>query len=151
MGSWILNPSEFSLHAAVLGGPHGFREHPLSDYPSLWWCHLIFQMKRRLKQHLKPPRVIPGSSCTLLTCRSGWLFVWTVKMQSKPWAFCSTSKKIFLCFLKKNHTTEVFWFGWFFWPRGIWHLSSATSDWTGTHSIGRWSLNYSTNHGIPHN
>lgn len=45
----ILNPSEFSLHAAVLGGPHGFREHPLSDYPSLWWCHLIFQMKKRLK------------------------------------------------------------------------------------------------------
>ena len=31
---------------------------------------------------------------------------------------------------------------WYFWPRGMWDLSSLTRDWTFTFCIGRWSLKH---------
>ena len=36
-----------------------------------------------------------------------------------------------------------------FWPQGMWDLSSPTRDWTLTHCIGRWSLNYWTTREFP--
>ena len=38
---------------------------------------------------------------------------------------------------------------WFFWPRGLWHLSSLTRDWTHTPCIWRWSLNHWTTREVP--
>ena len=38
---------------------------------------------------------------------------------------------------------------WFFWPRGMWDLSSPNRDWTRTPCIGRWSLNHWTAREVP--
>ena len=40
---------------------------------------------------------------------------------------------------------------WFFWPRGMWDLSSLTRDWTCTSCIGRWSLSHWTTREVPVN
>ena len=40
-------------------------------------------------------------------------------------------------------------FVWFFWPQGMWYLSSQTSDPTGTLCIGRQSPNHWTTREVP--
>ena len=37
----------------------------------------------------------------------------------------------------------------FFWPQGMWDLSSPTRNWTHTSYIGRWSLNHWTSWAVP--
>ena len=38
---------------------------------------------------------------------------------------------------------------WFFWPRGMWDLTSLTRNWIRTPCIGRWSLNHWTAREVP--
>ena len=57
--------------------------------------------------------------------------------------------KVFIEFVTLSHLFFFFNVLLFFFPGGMWDLSSQTKDWTHTPCIGRWNLNYWTTQEAP--
>ena len=63
--------------------------------------------------------------------------------------FCCCCEPLGKSLLNLSHYCFCFMLS-FFWPWGMWGLSSPTRDWTHTPGIRRWSLNHWTTTEVPH-
>ena len=83
------------------------------------------------------------------TCSELSMFFYSMLFFSFWKIFCCCCEPLGKSLLNLSHYCFCFMLS-FFWPWGMWGLSSPTRDWTHTPGIRRWSLNHWTTTEVPH-